>query len=86
MNRYNQRLIGEIIKEARERLGLSQRQLAEHITELSNGKRPITREEISRWERHKVIPDADSRYWLSLALQIPIEVLDATAGSAERLR
>lgn len=77
--------ISELIKWARERRELSQRELAEALVEAS-GRDTITRSDISRWERGKRIPTSHWLRWLSCVLDVPQANLRYAANVARRQR
>lgn len=77
--------ISELIKWARERRNLSQRDLAQALVDVS-GRDTITRSDISRWERGKRIPTNHWLHWLSCVLQVPLPHLQYAATVARRDR
>lgn len=77
--------ISELIKSARHRHKLSQRELADALIQAS-GRDTVTRCDISRWERGKRIPTGHWLHWLSRVLQIPPPHLRYAASMARRHR
>jgi tetratricopeptide (TPR) repeat protein/transcriptional regulator with XRE-family HTH domain len=77
--------IGELIERIRDKRGKSQYALAEDLLKVS-GNTSIDREYVHRWEIHKRIPTPYWRRHLSVALDIPIDVLDRSASVAKALR
>lgn len=70
--------LGALIRDVRLSRGWSQGQLAERLCD-APGYQFVTREEVSRWERDKVIPGPRWRKVLSTVLDIPPETLDEEA-------
>jgi transcriptional regulator with XRE-family HTH domain len=77
--------IGALIRQARQRLGLSQYTLAERLAEVS-GDDAVTREQVARWERGERIPRPYWRSHLSTALRVSRELLDRAAALARSVR
>ncbi|MCE7002140.1 helix-turn-helix domain-containing protein [Kibdelosporangium philippinense] len=77
--------ISELLRSARHRHKLSQRELADALIEAS-GRDTVTRSDISRWERGKRIPTGHWLYWLSRVLQIPLASLRQAATVARKYR
>jgi transcriptional regulator with XRE-family HTH domain len=77
--------ISELIRSARHKHKLSQRELADALIEAS-GRDTVTRSDISRWERGKRIPTGHWLYWLSLVLQVPLASLRHAATVARKYR
>ncbi|MFC0109362.1 helix-turn-helix domain-containing protein [Kibdelosporangium aridum] len=77
--------ISELIRSARHRHKLSQRELADALIAAS-GRDTVTRSDISRWERGKRIPTGHWLYWLSHVLQIPLASLRHAATVARKYR
>ena|SRR5882724_13199178 len=77
--------ISELIRSARHKHKLSQRELAEALAEAS-GRDTVTRCDISRWERGKRIPTGHWLHWLSQVLQVPLPSLRYAATIARRYR
>ncbi|NEE03065.1 helix-turn-helix domain-containing protein [Phytoactinopolyspora halotolerans] len=75
--------IGQIIRSARQRLGLSQYVLADQLAAIS-GKSTMGRDRIARWERGSQVPRSEWRQWLAAVLDVPAERLDAGAEAARR--
>ncbi len=70
--------VGALIRDLRVARGWSQGQLAGRLCDIS-GRDTLSREDVSRWERGKVIPGP---YWvghLALALDVPAAVLGEEA-------
>lgn len=74
--------ITALIPQARREQGLTQRELADLLCEISQND-SVTREEVSRWERGKRIPGPYWRAWISAALDVPHAEVDR-AAIAER--
>lgn len=70
--------LGALIRDLRLARGWSQSQLAERLC-VASGEHVVTREEVSRWEREKVIPGPRWRGILSETLGIPGDTLDEEA-------
>ncbi len=62
--------ITALIPQARREQGLTQRELADLLCEISQND-SLTREEVSRWERGKRIPGPYWRAWISAVLDVP---------------
>ncbi|AYY13609.1 hypothetical protein EF847_13795 [Actinobacteria bacterium YIM 96077] len=77
------RPIGQMIRTARQRLGMSQYALAERLATIS-GKPTMGRDRVARWERGRQVPRAEWRRWLSAVLEVPQEQLDAGAAATRR--
>lgn len=75
--------IGQLIRSARQRLKISQYELADRLAAIS-GKATMGRDRVARWERGRQVPRDEWRQWLSVALQIPKSTLDAGAAAARR--
>lgn len=75
--------IGHIIRSARQRLQMSQYDLADKLAAVS-GKPTMGRDRVARWERGRQVPRTEWRQWLSVVLNVPTEVLDAGAVAARR--
>lgn len=74
--------IGPLIRDLRLGRRWSQGQLADRLCAVS-GRPSLTREDVSRWERGKVIP---GRYWidhLATALDVPAEAIREAATLAQ---
>ncbi|WP_035870542.1 helix-turn-helix domain-containing protein [Kitasatospora cheerisanensis] len=69
-------LVGALIKELREGLGLSQDQLAKKLNQL-NGRDTVTRALVSRWENGGRRPGPHWLRHLATALQVPLEALES---------
>lgn len=78
------RPIGQIIRAARHKLGMSQYALADELATIS-GKPTMGRDRVARWERGRQVPRTEWRQWLSAVLKVPREELDAGAVTARRL-
>jgi transcriptional regulator with XRE-family HTH domain len=74
-----------VIRRARIRNGLSQRELAERLAAIS-GNSSVTRDDVKRWERGKRIPRPAWRYWLADVLAVPLAQLDRAARLARQTR
>jgi transcriptional regulator with XRE-family HTH domain len=61
--------VGELIASRRRELGLSQRELAARLGEVS-GSPTLTRHEVSRWERGGRRPAPYWRRWLAMVLSV----------------
>lgn len=85
MDREEEEPIGEIIKRARVAHGYSQSELAAELARCS-GNRSVSRDYVKRWESGKRIPHGSWRGWLSNALDVPSERLDAGARASQRAR
>ncbi|SDP93146.1 helix-turn-helix transcriptional regulator [Lentzea jiangxiensis] len=70
--------ITALIPQARREQGLTQRELADLLCEISQND-SVTREEVSRWERGKRIPGPYWRAWISAALHVPHAEVDRAA-------
>jgi len=70
--------IGDVIRQARREMGLSQQQLAEQVNRLANHD-TVTGHEVGRWETHQRIPRPYWRQWLGAALSVPIDQLNRAA-------
>lgn len=70
--------LGALIHDLRTSRGWSQGRLAEQLCAVS-GEQVVSREEISRWERDKVIPGPRWRDVLSETLDVPRDTLDEEA-------
>ncbi|HUQ60290.1 helix-turn-helix transcriptional regulator [Lentzea sp.] len=70
--------ITALIPRARREQGLTQRELADLLCEISQND-SVTREEVSRWERGKRIPGPYWRAWISAALRVPHAEVDRAA-------
>ena len=70
--------ITALIPQARREQGLTQRELADLLCEISQND-SVTREEVSRWERGKRIPGPYWRAWISAALDVPHADVDRAA-------
>ncbi|USX52584.1 MULTISPECIES: helix-turn-helix transcriptional regulator [Lentzea] len=70
--------ITSLIPQARRERGLTQRELADLLCEISHND-SVTREEVSRWERGKRIPGPYWRTFLSAALDVPHAAVDRAA-------
>jgi transcriptional regulator with XRE-family HTH domain len=68
-------MLGALIRELRESLGWSQSRLVAALCKVSDHA-TVTRENISRWETGKRVPDAWWLRHLATALQVPIEILE----------
>lgn len=77
--------IGQVIRRARERRGLSQHKLADALNMLS-GKDTVTGDRISRYERGIRIPWPHTRELLSEALGLSRGLLDRAADVAKAHR
>lgn len=77
--------ITALIPRARRRQGLTQRELADLLCEISQND-SVTREEVSRWERGKRIPGPYWRAWISAALDVPHAEVDRAAVLARESR
>ncbi|MBP2323448.1 transcriptional regulator with XRE-family HTH domain [Kibdelosporangium banguiense] len=77
--------ISELIRSARHKHKLSQRELADALIEAS-GRDTVTRSDVSRWERGKRIPTGHWLYWLSHVLQVPLAGLRHAATVARKYR
>ena len=76
--------IGEVIRDRRTELQLSQADLADRMCRLY---RPtVTGIEVARWERAKRIPRSEARRALEQALGIPLGLLDLAAGVQQAAR
>ncbi|WP_129663306.1 helix-turn-helix domain-containing protein [Phytoactinopolyspora endophytica] len=75
--------IGQIIRSARQRLGLSQYVLADQLAAVS-GKTTMGRDRVARWERGSQVPRSEWRQWLAAVLEVSTEQLDAGAETARR--
>ena len=75
--------IGQLIRSARQRLKISQYELADRLAAIS-GKATMGRDRVARWERGRQVPRDEWRQWLSVALQIPKSTLDSGAAAARR--
>lgn len=60
-------MLGEKLKEARKKLGLSQEQLAEKLS--------VSRQAISKWESNRGIPDVENLKNISKLLEVSIDYL-----------
>ncbi|NDL61085.1 helix-turn-helix domain-containing protein [Phytoactinopolyspora mesophila] len=76
--------IGQIIRSARHKLGMSQYTLAHELATIS-GRPTMGRDRVARWERGRQVPRTEWRLWLSAVLKVPPEQLDAGAAAARRL-
>ncbi|WP_166355553.1 helix-turn-helix domain-containing protein [Phytoactinopolyspora limicola] len=79
-----QQPIGQIIRAARHRLGMSQYSLAHELATIS-GRPTMGRDRVARWERGRQVPRSEWRQWLSAVLKVPPEQLDAGAAAARQL-
>ncbi|MEU3644520.1 helix-turn-helix transcriptional regulator [Lentzea sp. NPDC034063] len=77
--------ITALIPQARREQGLTQRELADLLCEISQND-SVTREEVSRWERGKRIPGPYWRAFLSAALHVPHAAVDKAATIARETR
>jgi transcriptional regulator with XRE-family HTH domain len=77
--------ITALIPQARREQGLTQRELADLLCDISQND-SITREEVSRWERGKRIPGPYWRAFLSTALDVPHAAVDKAAMIARETR
>ncbi|MDX8036378.1 helix-turn-helix transcriptional regulator [Lentzea sp. BCCO 10_0856] len=77
--------ITALIPQARREQGLTQRELADLLCEISQND-SVTREEVSRWERGKRIPGPYWRAFLSTALDVPHAEVDKAAIVARETR
>lgn len=75
--------IGHVIRSARQRLRLSQDELAERLVAAA-GSGNVSRDRVARWERGRQIPRNEWRQWLSVVLKVPKPRLDAGAVAARR--
>lgn len=75
--------IGHIIRSARQKLSLSQYDLADKLAAIS-GKPTMGRDRVARWERGRQVPRREWRQWLSVVLDVPMEWLDEAAAIARR--
>ncbi|MGI5506801.1 helix-turn-helix domain-containing protein [Lentzea sp. CA-135723] len=79
------RPITDLIPQARRAQGLTQRELADLLCEISQND-SVTREEVSRWERGKRIPGPYWRAWISAALDVPHAEVDRAALAERQYR
>ena len=77
--------IGQVIRLARERKGLSQDELAQRLRRVAaeEGQHPqTTRRTVSRWERGCRIPQPAYRRWLAAVLDLTVEELNRAARAS----
>jgi transcriptional regulator with XRE-family HTH domain len=77
--------IGQLIRRARLRHGMTQSALAARLAALS-GNPAVTRDQIARWERGGRVPSPYWRDWLSAALSEPLGQLERAARQARAAR
>ncbi len=77
--------ITALIPQARREQGLTQRELADLLCEISQND-SVTREEVSRWERGKRIPGPYWRAWISAALDVPQAAVNRAAMIEREVR
>jgi transcriptional regulator with XRE-family HTH domain len=77
--------VGDVIRELRHGLGLTQVALADRLAEAS-GNDGVNRRQVARWETGKRIPSRYWRNWISAVLEIPATRLDRAAAIARFLR
>lgn len=75
--------IGQIIRAARLRRGLSQYTLGDQLAAIS-GRPTMGRDRVARWERGRQVPRAEWRKWLAAVLDVPLDELDAAAAVTRR--
>jgi ribosome-binding protein aMBF1 (putative translation factor) len=63
--------IGDLIRNLRQRRGLTQGGLAGKLVDVS-GNDGMNRRQVARWERGKRIPSRYWRNWIGIALDIPL--------------
>jgi transcriptional regulator with XRE-family HTH domain len=68
--------VGSLIRDLRREHGWSQGRLADELNRVTGYKTNVTREEVSRWERGKVVPAAWWLARLAIALQVPLALLE----------
>ena len=73
-------LIGRLLARLRQGKGWSQLRLAEKLCEVS-GSPTVTRHEVSRWERGERVPGSFWLEVLAVALETPLEELEAAVGA-----
>lgn len=69
--------LGKKIKDARDRSGLSQEQLSEHLN--------VSRSAVAKWETDKGIPDIDNLKALSKCLNVSVDYLLDGSGTIDEL-
>lgn len=82
---YEEETLGPLMAQLRKARGLSQGQLADTLCALS-GRPTLTRNEVSRWERHERFP---SEYWLQYlaqALSVSVQQLRVARVAARCLK
>lgn len=77
--------IGDLIRELRNRHGLTQLALAGRLADVSRND-GVGRQQVARWERGKRIPSRYWRYWIAAVLEVPTVDLDRAAALAQFLR
>lgn len=77
--------IGDLIRELRNRRGLTQLALASRLADVS-GNDGVNRGQITRWEQGKRIPSRYWRNWITVVLDVPTADLDRAAALAQFLR
>jgi transcriptional regulator with XRE-family HTH domain len=77
--------IGDLIRNLRQRRGLTQGGLAGKLVDVS-GNDGMNRRQVARWERGKRIPSRYWRNWIGIALDIPLMRLDRAAAVAQFIR
>jgi putative transcriptional regulator len=77
--------IGDLIRQLRQRHGLTQGGLAGKLVDIS-GNDGMNRRQVARWERGKRIPGPYWRNWIGVAFDIPVVRLDRAAALAQFLR
>lgn len=75
--------IGPLLSRLRLARGFSQRRLAEKLADASSIP-TVSRHEVSRWEREERLPGSTWREWLAVALEAPLEQLEAAVAVARR--
>jgi transcriptional regulator with XRE-family HTH domain len=73
-------LIGRLLARLRKGRGWSQLQLADKLCQVS-GRITVTRHEVSRWERGDRVPGSFWLTSLAVALETPLEELEAAVGA-----
>lgn len=77
--------IGSLIRQGRLRRDLSQRDLANHLGNLS-GNDAVDREQVARWEGSRRIPSPYWRHWLATVLDTSEEELERAAAVSRLAR
>ena len=77
--------IGDLIRELRNRHGLTQLALAGRLADAS-GNDGVGRQQVARWERGKRIPSRYWRNWIATVFKVRTVDLDRAAALTQFLR